>query len=74
MLHSEFSGNNYTQMPPYEKRASRIFIREKVMDSTENENVHRVQFACVCEIRDGSLMDVYCISPITSLRSSALCS
>lgn len=30
MLHSEFSGSNYTQMPLYEERASRIFIRKKL--------------------------------------------
>lgn len=59
MLHSKFSGNNYTQKPPYEinerrqggkKHYLRIFIRNKIMDSAENENVQRVQFACVCEI------------------------
>lgn len=32
------------------KHYLRIFIRNKIMDSAENENVQRVQFACVCEI------------------------
>jgi hypothetical protein len=65
----------HTNAALWRKSISHIYTKKmykKLWIQPKMKMCSGVQFACVCENWDGFLMDVYCISPITSLRSFAL--